>query len=366
MNLSCKNNTIIMETFLYGKTENQRNQSINDNHIENENIMNNFSESVKKNEDLIHALQNEYKSDVILNKQKKETVFNKKKLSNISNDIDTVKRQVEISENETLRKNNFIFQLKIIFIFLILSVIPAYLMKNNKLTQTQGLTVLGSMCVILLFILFKNFLNHRFNNPNDFNIQLWNNPDIEDIVSRQTQGLTQSQLLQSKLNNMPPLQKLEFLLTEKKNTAVKNQNYTLAGIYNAQLKQITTALASGDSYGGIGTSNQDILQVIDKLNSEEHQNRVHKIQELDNQAKEIQQNINNQKTQIQNKIIQQEQIESNNSELQDYINNLQKKIIFEESQLSLLNKQKLQYSSGGDIKKKDMLNDLNKFKAIGQ
>ena len=52
MSLNCKNNRNIFETFFYGKTENQRNQSINNNHIENENIMNNFSESVKKNEDL--------------------------------------------------------------------------------------------------------------------------------------------------------------------------------------------------------------------------------------------------------------------------------------------------------------------------
>ena len=196
MNLNYGNNKNIFESFFNGKTENQRLSSIvdnnnNNNYIENKDIINNYSEVVKKNTDLKHALQNEYKTNVILNKQKKEVSFDKKKLSNISNDIDTVKRQVEISENDTLRKNNFIFQLKIIFIFLILSIIPAYLMKNNKLTQYQGIIVLGSMCVILVFILFKNFLNHRFSNPNDFNVQLWNKPDIQEVVRKEIHGVNQ-------------------------------------------------------------------------------------------------------------------------------------------------------------------------------
>ena len=159
--------------------------------------------------------------------------------------------------------------------------------------------------------------------------------------------------------------KLEFLLTEKRNVAIENENYTLAGIYNTQLKQITIALASGDQYGGIGSSDEDVIQAINKLNSEEHQREAQQIQLLDNQTKEIRQNINNQKSQIQTKIIQQEQIDDNNSELQNQINNLQKKIIFEENELSQLSLLNQQYSDTGIIPK-DMLNDLNNFKAIGK
>ena len=364
MNLNNGNNRNIYETFSFGKTEYQRNKDIQSNRVHTMNTMNAYSKSVKENDDLKHAIQNEYKSNVILKKQKKETTFNRQKLNDISNDIDTVKRQVEISENETLRKNNFIFQLKIIFIFLLFSTIPAYLMKSNKLTQTQGIVVIGSMCLILVFILLKNFINHRYSNPNDYNVQLWNKPDIQEVVRRETQALNNAQSLQDKLNNMPPLEKLEFLLTEKKNTAIENEQYTLAGIYNTQLKQITNALASGDPYGGLGSSDQDVLQAIDRLNSEEHQREAQRIQELDNQVKAIQQNIDAQKSQIQNRLVQQEQNEDSISTLQSQITKLQQQIVFEENQLAEINNEKSQFSKSRSDK--DMLDDLKQFKAIGQ
>lgn len=364
MNLTIGNNKNVFETFSNGRTEYHRNRVSQSKRTQAINTMNDYGNSVKGNNDLKHALQNEYKSNVILNKQKKESNFNKQKLNDISSDIDTVKRQVEISENETLRKNNFIFQLKIIFIFLLFSTIPAYLMKSNKLTQTQGMVVLGSMCLILVFILLKNFINHRFNNPNDYNVQLWNKPDIQEVVRKETQSLNNARSIQDKLNNMPPLERLEFLLTEKKNTAIENEQYTLAGIYNTQLKQITTALASGDPYGGMGSSDQDVLQAIDRLNSEEHQRETQRIQEIDNEVKAIQQNIDAQKAQIQNRVVKQEQNENSNSQLQNQITTLQQQIIFEENQLAEINRKKSQFSQSQSDE--DMLKDLNQFKAIGQ
>ena len=321
-----------------------------------------------KNTDLEKAIINEQvKTDNIINKQIKEQDFNKDKLGNVSEDIDTIERQVQISENETLKKNNLIFQLKIIFIFLLLSVIPTFLMKNNKLTQPQGIGVLGVMGLILLFILFKNFLNHRYNNVNDINVQNWIKPDIEAVVRLKTEGINRANAIQERLNNMSPLEKYEFLLTEKKNYAVQNKDYAIAGYFDDKLKRITAAIAAGDIYGGLGNSDEDVASAIESLNDEEENKKLERMNQIQRELESIRQKISIQESTINSKITEQQQNRSSNSELETQINTLRKKLKFENEQLLSIQERnnRLQTGNNTELNEDERLQQLVNFRGIG-
>lgn len=315
-------------------------------------------------------VQDTYRTNVIINKQQKEIDFSQKKLNQISEDTDTVRRQVEISENETLRKNSLIFKLKIIFIFIMLSCIPAYLMKTDKLSQMQGTIIIGVISLILFVILLKNFINNRYNNPNNLNVQLWTKPDVQEIERKFTKAENDKKSLQDKLKNMTPLDKLEFLLSENKKTAINNENYAEAGHYDTIIKSITNKLAAGDRFGGFG-SEQGILAFIDKMNSDAEKQRIQKQLEIQNNERMIQNNIQKQQEQIKNLQRAQRKNASQNKLIQESINKLNNSIVFEENQLNNLETQEKQLKNPPERpgfeseQTKSELEDLKNFKSIG-
>ena len=316
------------------------------------------------------SIQDTYRTNIIIDKQNREIDFSQKKLNDIEDDTNTIKRQTEISENETLRKNNLIFKLKIIFIFILLTCIPAYLMKINKLTQIQGSIVIGVISLVLFIILLKNFINNRYNNPNNLNVQLWTKPDIQEVEHKFTGAENDKKKLQDRIKNMSPLDKLEFILSEHKKTAINNENYAEAGHYDSLIKSITNKLATGDTFAGFG-SNQGILEFIDKMNSIEEKERIQKQLQLKNNEKIIENNIKKQQTQIKNLQSQQKNNLQNNKQISNAIQKLNNSIVFEENQLNNLDTQNKQLKK--PIKKpgfesgqtKRQLDDIKNFKSIG-
>ena len=319
----------------------------NERQLQNDNF-NNLENIYNSNTDLINAVENNNNTDVIIKKQTKEALFNKNKLSNINDDIHTIKRQVEISENETLKKNNFIFQLKIIFAFLLISIIPTYLMKTNSLNEKQGIAVLSVFGIILIFILFKNFLNHRFSSVSDNNIQIWEKPNIQNI----DENIDKPEL--NKKANVP-INKLKDILTVQRDYAVNNHNYTLAAYYNNMLKNVVSKMSepngifSGDLTewgGGEGRDDNDITSFITQL-TRDHE--LKKIEFEKNMEKDkILLNIQNQRATIELKLKQKQQ---SNKVGVDLENNIRELILKEESmkkQLAAINTK--QYLDRNDSK----------------
>ena len=315
-------------------------------------------------------VQDTYRTNVIIDKQAKEIDFSEKKLNEVKEDSDTVRRQVEISENETLRKNSLIFRLKVIFIFIMLACIPAYLMKIDKLSQMQGTIVIGVISFVLFVILLKNFINNRYNNPNNLNVQLWTKPDIQEIERKFTKAESDKKSLQDKLKNMTPLDKLEFLLSENKKTAINNENYAEAGHYDTIIKSITNKLAGGDRFGGFG-SDQGILAYIDKMNSDAEKLRIQKQLEIQNNEKMIQNNIQKQQSQIKNLQKSQRKNANQNKQIQQSINKINNSIVFEENQLNNLETQEQHLQKPNERPgfesehTKSELEVLKNFKSIG-
>merc|ERR1712100_428889 len=61
---------------------------------------------------------NQMKSDIVIEKQTREMNRNQSKLGNIKQDVLTLRRQIEIAQDETWRRNNKLFFLKTLLTYL--------------------------------------------------------------------------------------------------------------------------------------------------------------------------------------------------------------------------------------------------------
>lgn len=118
--------------------------------------------------------------DTLLENQSREIDRNKEKLTRIRNDILTLRRQLEISENDYKKKSFTIFFLKNIFIYLLASLLVALLIKNENIKPQYGFIAMGVLTgIIVLVILFNLYLN-RNRNTNIFDKQDWLKPTLEE------------------------------------------------------------------------------------------------------------------------------------------------------------------------------------------
>ena len=107
-------------------------------------------------------------NDTLLTNQQREIDRNEQKLLSIRNDILTLRRQIELSENDYRKKSFVIFFLKHIFMYLLTILLIGLLVKNKNIKNLQGLiaggVVTGILVIVILYNLYmnKNRSNHIF------------------------------------------------------------------------------------------------------------------------------------------------------------------------------------------------------------
>ena len=226
-----------------------------------------------------------------------------------------------------------------IFIFLLVCSPPVILIKMNKINEKQGQIIFGSICIIFIIVYVKNFLKNRYNSVSDVNTQLWVKPDVQAFAKKESANEKRKRELLDRLKNMKPLSKLEFMLSEKKNQAVDNDNFSLAGHYNNQLKFIATNVASGYQFGGY-RSDEAILAVIEELKSDEVEIKAKMIEEIDTATQRVEQNIKMQELEMEEMMSKQKNNTSGNEEIQAELTAMQNKLKFQKDQLNKFSSQK--------------------------
>ena len=114
-----------------------------------------------------HILNEKYNTrdtkNHLIKNQQKEIARNNKKLNFIKNDILTLKRQLEISENHYTQKSFLLFILKNIFILFLLLLLVILLVKTKKLSTKYGLIVGGVLTAFFsLVIIFQRIRSDAF------------------------------------------------------------------------------------------------------------------------------------------------------------------------------------------------------------
>ena len=172
------------------------NQQINK-EVSNELILNKILRLVDEKKKIMNELEREYNRDTSILKDKYETgdikdnlimnqereiQRNKKKLEMIRNDILTLRRQLELGENEYRKKSFYLFFLKNIFIFLLFGLLLGLLVRNNRLSMSKATYAAIVLVVVFVLIIAYNLFMNRNRNSNIFEKQDWAAPTLDKVT----------------------------------------------------------------------------------------------------------------------------------------------------------------------------------------
>ena len=124
--------------------------------------------------------------DILIKNQEKEINRNNKKLENIRSDILTLRRQLELGENEYRKKSFYLFFLKNIFIFLLFGLLLGLLVKNDRLSYGKASIAAIVLVVIFALIIAYNLFMNRNRNSNIFEKQDWAAPTLDKVSDSTT------------------------------------------------------------------------------------------------------------------------------------------------------------------------------------
>ena len=130
-------------------------------------ISDKIQQIVNEKREIAQELTRDYNRDTDVSNQKIMTIHNMKKLgtslnreisrndlklARLRNDILTLRRQIETSENEHSKKSFIVFFLKNIFIFLLAVILVMLLVKNGNIPQEMAVKINIGLAVILTVV----------------------------------------------------------------------------------------------------------------------------------------------------------------------------------------------------------------------
>jgi len=133
------------------------------------------------------ALKDKLKSEMLLDIQTKSFDTEKNKLENITSDIFTIEKQIQLSENEFKKRSEQIFLLKTIFIILSLTVGNLIGLRSNWYPAYVSYIIQGILIVFLGLMIYNSYRWDNKRTSTEFNIFNWQSPiNQEEAHSEET------------------------------------------------------------------------------------------------------------------------------------------------------------------------------------
>tara|TARA_B110000208_G_scaffold65173_2_gene84503 strand:- start:21 stop:674 length:654 start_codon:yes stop_codon:yes gene_type:complete len=127
-----------------------------------------------------HILNEKYNTkdtkNHLIKNQQKEIARNNKKLNFIKNDILTLKRQLEISENQYGNKSFLLFILKNIFILLLLLLLLLLLVKSNRILMKNAIIIGSILSAFFGLVIIFNLVLSSIKDHNIYGKYNWVKP----------------------------------------------------------------------------------------------------------------------------------------------------------------------------------------------
>uniref|UniRef100_A0A6C0JD30 CPW-WPC domain-containing protein n=1 Tax=viral metagenome TaxID=1070528 RepID=A0A6C0JD30_9ZZZZ len=120
------------------------------------------------------------KSTLLVKNQESEIDRNEGKLDNINSDILTLRREIQIGENDFKEKSFIAFFLKNVFIFLLVAILIALLVKNQTIESNTGIIAGIVVSSVLLLVCLYNYVIYSNRNVNIFHKRDWVKPVHEE------------------------------------------------------------------------------------------------------------------------------------------------------------------------------------------
>ena len=205
---------------------------------ERQRLYDNATNVIKSNED------NSQKTVLLVKKQRKEMTHNFNQINDIKNNLNTLRRQVEISMDESMRKNNRLYLLKIVLVYLLLSILPILLVKEKAISQTFSIFIMVLLTILLFILIFWNKYQTRNRYPLRYSVRTFNTPTVEDILDNEETEKDEEEEDEDNCEDM--IKALKKLFTQAKLT---NQ-LCIAGKIRKKFREYEHESAMGKKYCG--------------------------------------------------------------------------------------------------------------------
>lgn len=253
---------------------------------EKESALSTEENKLNKEIGVLQTLLNSGKStNNLLSKQNNELNNIENKLTNSEINLSTIKRQLQISMDSSIRKNNVLYLLKLIFIYLLLSMIPILLTKNNMLSDKNAFIILSSITLVFMVFIVISMLKLRNRNAIRYDKTNFNNPNIQKVLQNK-QGHKHLGNVYSHKPNTININSLITTLENLKQKAIKLEDFITASMCQNMIDQIQQAVAMGDPLGGykskaaIQTMIQQIQNEMSLQNKQHHSQTQARIAQL--------------------------------------------------------------------------------------
>jgi hypothetical protein len=122
---------------------------------------------------------NTNKTNILYETQTETIKINNDKLGRISRDILSLRRQIEIGEEEFMNKSYFIFFLKNFFVLSLLSILVVLLYKNKNISLDNVKYIEAGLIALFTIIFLYNIYTARYRSRIIFNKMDWPSPQMK-------------------------------------------------------------------------------------------------------------------------------------------------------------------------------------------
>lgn len=189
----------------------------------------------------------------VLNNQITEVSKNEKIIDNAEQDLTSLRRQIEISENSSMRKANHLFLLKTLLSFLSLLFIPVLLKKQSIITETNFKYSVYIISALFIFIVLFNVRSFWKRNNNRYSMRNFTTnvktPEVSTIpkltcIGKKKESKTPEELeIDRKLKILKSLE-TKFSRINPSLNMVDKQNKTTSDEMNAIKKEFRDVFGS--------------------------------------------------------------------------------------------------------------------------
>ena len=123
-------------------------------------------------------------TDILLDNQEGELKQNNRKIDNLTKDLSTSAKSVQINNNEYRKRDYFMFILKYVGIFFLLMLLTALLIKNETIPKNVGYMVVVLLTLGLTMVIGINVYVNKNRNSVYFNKRDWSGVKINGISAK--------------------------------------------------------------------------------------------------------------------------------------------------------------------------------------
>lgn len=236
--------------------------------------------------------------------------------SSLTQNNESLERQIQISMNAALKRNQLIYILKVTLLFVGVSIIPAMLYLHDKLDQSGCVKSLSVLFVFWVLFVISTVWSNIYRHPlffDRFIFKMSAKPTTTSSLTwEERSGLNkslscydhskdvdESEMEDAEAKNRETMELLLKQLHEKKLALVREEDFRSADSVAALIREIETGISTGDSKAGF-SSIASVNARISAINSAKNRQYMAQATKDHQRIKYLRQNIKKYQEEVRN------------------------------------------------------------------